>query len=554
MWKRNSTMHAYQTRRTFITSLVASAVSVSLLGSCRNMMGDGGIPDISDDYIDDDLLTIDSHAHVFNAADIPGYSFIKYVLMDGVVIPGVNTLIWLIVETLTHIAVPGYEAEARRLNNSLNPTVDILGLEKARNAEDIDTQQKAEDFLNKKIDDIYQRRLKSTKYNSLLSGEESEFIEQISSEIRLREIPKALGVINWVRRLIEAGKLIGRYISWTLAMLRYRYQQIDEIMKTYKKIRVFTPALVDFDSWFESSSKKVETRVSIREQMKLSVLLAKKYKGAVMPFVAYDPLRDVKNNGQTLKDTIDYLTNFGAIGVKIYPPMGYRVYGNTGLSFCNIDIKNLGEKLDQRLLALYKYCAKNDIPILAHTARSNKNGICNDDYIDRANPKHWQEVLKMEECKNLRINLGHFATHSKLENNEWSDSIRYLMTTHENVYADLSHIEELGTGKYKRKFFKELKNFINRTGVVDSVKIRSRLMYGSDWIMLRKEKVSKRYLDLMTFEFAMLFPQDERKMAVQNFVSKNAHAFMAFSAPSTNLRFKALFAKEEIQRAFWINI
>jgi predicted TIM-barrel fold metal-dependent hydrolase len=546
-------MHSYQTRRTFIKSLIAISVSVSLLNSCKNVMGGGGFPDTSDDYIDNDLLTIDSHAHVFNAADIPGYSFIKYVLMDGVVILGINTLIWLIVGTLSHIAVPGYKAEAQRLNNSLNPKASKLGLEKVWKAEDLDTQQKAEDFLNSKIDEIYQRQLKSTKHHSLLSDEEKEFIEQVNSEIGLREIPKSLGIIKWVRRLIEAAKLIGRYISWTLAMLRYRYQQIDEIMKTYKKIKVFTPALVDFDNWFESSSGKVETRVSIREQMQLSVLHAKKYKGAVMPFVAYDPLRDVKNNGQTLKDTIDYLSNYGAIGVKIYPPMGFRVYGNIGLSFCNIDINNLGEKLDQRLLALYKYCAKNDIPILAHTARSNKNGICNDDYIDRANPKHWQEVLKMEECKNLRINLGHFATHSKLENNEWSDSIRYLITTYENVYADLSHIEELGTRKYKRKFFKELKNFINRTGEVDSMKIRSRLMYGSDWIMLRKENVSKRYLDLMTSEFARMFPQDERKKAVQNFISKNAQAFMALSAPSTNSRFKAFYAKEEIQNTSWIN-
>jgi predicted TIM-barrel fold metal-dependent hydrolase len=546
-------MHSSQTRRTFIKSLIAISVSVSLLNSCKNMMGSGGFPDTSGDYIDNDLLTIDSHAHVFNAADIPGYSFIKYVLMDGVVIPGVNTLIWLIVGTLSHIAVPGYKAEAQRLNDSLNPQASILGLEKVWKAEDLDTQQKAEDFLNSKIDEIYQRQLKSTKHHSLLSDEEKEFIEQVNSEIGLREIPKSLGIINWVRRLIEAAKLIERYISWTLAMLRYRYQQIDEIMKTYKKIKVFTPALVDFDNWFESSSGKVETRVSIREQMQLSVLHAKKYKGAVMPFVAYDPLRDVKNNGQTLKDTIDYLSNYGAIGVKIYPPMGFRVYGNIGLTFCNIDINNLGEKLDQRLLALYKYCAKNDIPILAHTARSNKNGICNDDYIDRANPKHWQEVLKMEECKNLRINLGHFATHSKLENNEWSDSIRYLITTYENVYADLSHIEELGASRYRSIFFRELKRFITSSTEADAAKIRSRLMYGSDWIMLRKEKVSKRYFDLAIAEYAKISPLELRKEAVGQFAGENAYAFMALSTPSVQSRFKRFFDKNEISYVSWIN-
>ena len=51
----------------------------------------------------------------------------------------------------------------------------------------------------------------------------------------------------------------------------------------------------------------------------------------------------------------------GAIGVKVYPPVGFKPFGNGG---------SLGGMLDEQMRQVLRFCLTEDVPILAHCSFS----------------------------------------------------------------------------------------------------------------------------------------------------------------------------------------
>ena len=369
--------------------------------------------------------------------------------------------------------------------------------------------------INASIDSLLTR--KAAKINK----DELEFIEELKRELQDTQLllkDKRTGEKrNWYQELkqqqiaIMSGPqdqkslfggfgVIGRYIVWGAKLLRYRFNQVEDIRCTYPKVDLFVPSMIDFDRWLYPGTGK-NSRVTIPRQVEIMDLIGRLNKGTVHPFVAFDPRRYVEEGKETLEVVKTAIEVKGAIGVKLYPPMGYSPSGNVPSNECNLSQQET-EKINKALFTLYAWCEKNDVPIMAHTADSNYNRICKTvPHQDQKwpDPKYWNAVL--DKHPKLRLNLGHFATQNPFLN-EWNMTIRKLMLQYPNVYADLSHVEELSDPNYANHFFSELKQFFEYDNNKKHAELlKQRIMYGSDWIMLAKERISDRYFDFLVSQY-----------------------------------------------------
>jgi predicted TIM-barrel fold metal-dependent hydrolase len=192
-----------------------------------------------------------------------------------------------------------------------------------------------------------------------------------------------------------------------------------------------TPALVDFSKWVEDDHNN-----PMSQQIAVMSRIARRKNGPrIHGFVGFDPLRQAmyeKNHGPDAENSLKLaqraIAEQGFIGIKLYPPMGFRPSDNAklGKDFpCHVRFGVPDEKgpcaantpvghdgigsepgalLDDVLMRLYAWCADNNVPIMAHTANSNGTSP---DYDMRADPKFWKPVLAA--FPKLPLNLAHFG-------------------------------------------------------------------------------------------------------------------------------------------------
>ena len=232
-----------------------------------------------------------------------------------------------------------------------------------------------------------------------------------------------------------------------------------------------------------------------------------------MPFYAFDPRAD--NSVEKMKTAIE---SQGFVGVKLYPPLGYKPIGNDD------------PDIEDALMRLYDYCCKNidePIPITTHCSwsagvYSNEHvpGVTNIKkyYRGMAHPSLWEEVL--EKYPRLKLNLAHFGGLGEWEvrakgdnpNENWIGPIITLIKKHDNVYTDLS-FHGITTTDLADEYKKQLLEKING--------IENKILLGSDWYMSRMQCSLKDYWQ----EFESLIP-DIYEMAT----GENAISFLASNA------------------------
>ena len=342
--------------------------------------------------------------------------------------------------------------------------------------------------------------------------------------------------------LYSRDDLLGRYIRWALLYTRHRYELAEELDQLHGRIGqksrmvLMTPAIVDFSKWLED-----EDQLSIEEQVDVMTRIACRRDGPrVHGFVGFDPLRQALYDHHQRKpadkdpmavvrraievdrilDATSTKTTGGFVGVKLYPPMGFRAIDNkhlpddrfnepaylrspdTGLG------SEIGGKLDAALSRLYRWCSANNVPIMAHTSHSFGP---NSDYEDRADPIFWASVLKRDAFPRLRINLAHFghfneavqyARPESYLNKCWEWTIGKIIagSTEAYVYADISSLGEILKTGPSRKIVGCMKAF--KEHFPDSDK---RLLYGTDWSMIAQEDRFPRLLSSKPFPDVMIF-------------------------------------------------
>jgi len=307
-----------------------------------------------------------------------------------------------------------------------------------------------------------------------------------------------------------------RFLDWEDSLSSCSEENADQLRKTWRDVDLFVPLMIDYEYWFANS---VDNDLGDQIDTVFNKVVLP-HKGRIHPFVPFDPARELayqkgmvspdgqleKNRPMTLvKEAIE---KKGFIGVKLYNSLGYRPLGNAdpGVSLMRrrIAVRNDtmtylfdGEEYDEVLCELYDYCVDYEVPITAHCVMNGIEAYPGASF-DFGKAEFWDEVLRQERYKKLRLNLAHFGWNQEpgqgfSGDQSWATDVCDLIVKYDHVYADVSHHRVLSAGG--RKTFVDGYRQMREAYPNDIEKIKKRILYGSDWHVLRRMRGYRRFLD-----------------------------------------------------------
>ena len=342
-------------------------------------------------------------------------------------------------------------------------------------------------------------------------------------------------------------------LDWAKRMADDRVSHALALRQLYrKKVKLHTPALVDYSHWLKDHpGSSFEDQVELMEQ--LAIYFWRTEQALFHGYMAFDPLRDFLKPGTSLQLAQTAVGQKGFVGVKLYPPMGFKCLGNAGdpevILPRHILAKHshaeVTKALDERLEDLYRWCLRDGVPILAHAHNSWGAGPC---YGRRADPANWR--LVRDKFPGIKVCLGHLggfyeamarkASSPQIDIETPRIELEQLPKTWEwhfgtlikhgaarNFFADVSDytqvIEDKGAANLHAAFVQWLRTF---------EELPNRLIYGTDWILLDREPNKENHLvavyDFLDRAFAEAGYRDaqERKEILRNIFQRNAVRFL----------------------------
>ena len=428
---------------------------------------------------------IDGHCHLFNITDIPASSFAQVVLLEHYPRRG------------------GPTRRQRRVAAALRAIEAILSKGVPTAAQEIAVSR-------------LPGRLLPAGVSPVTGAEERELNEQVEqaeaaqAEAPVGDVgPKPQGRQPTCEASSSPGLSLGSVRSW-LGNLRARRATLAQKLARAQaqsgfEPRLLCPALVDYSNWLGQ-----ELRSPLPDQVVANGVLARDASlPAVHGYVAFDPLRRalIRTGLRTVDGSWDPLAlartaliDHGFLGVKLYPPMGFRPAGNAAarqgyppdLEARFGGGRQLGAQLDRSLDELWQLCLALDAPIMAHGANSNAAG---DDFGRRADPAYWLPVL--ERHPRLRVMVGHFGrfgTFSAGQPRDCSNGVPFDATWEATIgrfvserpdsglFADISYLSEIFDPRQRARSIAGMRRYLelDRGG--------RHLVFGSDWVMLGIER------------------------------------------------------------------
>ncbi len=501
-------------RRTFLTQASLSAVALTAgCGRPSPSVPGEGVP------------LVDAHCHVFNASDLPTTRFLRQVVFEdfpkqsaarilAVRDPDVtDEFIALLLKLLGTGSAPTADEEIAFLETGRNGKAASLTVDKARAAAVEDTSQHLLELDRKRRRIVTMADPGDLSTRSSIS--EEKFLNYMLGDpiktLRANE-PLTIGEARGAsQRAFLRQDPVGRYLNWFSLFRLYRHVLVDRLVADSKaqgfNPLLLTPALVDYDEWLyeDVDSSPLPRQMVVMDR--ISQRMAKAKSGPVVHgYMGFDPLREVafrkgKSSVSSLATAHSALMKHGFIGIKLYPPMGFRPEGNQP-PYPERTVKSLGfepnEELDAALRDLYKLCVDVDAPILAHGYSSNGSGP---DYAKRGDPAYRIPVFK--EFPKLRVCIAHFGRFRApsagregmpLPDGSWEWRLGEFIKENPggNVVADISYFSEvLSAGSKERDFL--ARSFNKWLEKFDSG--CDHIVYGSDWIMLGKEAGYNHYIE-----------------------------------------------------------
>lgn len=460
---------------------------------------------------------VDIHCHTFNADDLPVRGFIRSTQFDD---SRLGDLIGNLADRFSQGQAPGFTTEKRELDHLLAGA----GFSEAFEMAPMPAPDPAEE-----LDRDTARTL------AQLQKSDPALLQEVGTRLAVEEHGDLEGVGDW----FSSAK---RAVRWVNLFGRSRLDNTVLLMDNFAdRVDLYTPLLVDLDFGLHDTAKtRLAEQVELHEKIsRLSMLerLPRVRRGRVHPFMAFDPRRevrdviagDVRTTFDVLKEAVEI---YGFIGVKLYPPMGFRPIGNTAIP--GIMTEQVAVKVDEALVALYEWCQQEDVPVTAHTARSNE---ANDLFVDFASPDNWADVLS--DFPDLRLNLGHFGgAHATAPADDWTAKIARLATpAHPNLFADVGNHDVWDEG-LTSAYLSMLKQLFRATGTSE---MENRLMFGSDWYMVAIHPEHEQFLDQYEAAYRRVFGND----ATEAFLGGTAMRFLGLddAASGNSRRLAARYAK-----------
>ena len=490
-------------------------------------------------------FAIDAHCHVFNLSDLPAASFVERVTLDI----EDNAQLWPLVPFIQMVATALVDrsptareelaclasAEPRRQTGDLrakpraftadrtqdlhdavegvlrkhlesNPVLKAPGLHaesrwpRRDDCKPPDEQRlKATGKLHAEmatlpwLPKLAKRYLADPQYDDRAAFERS--IPELTRNL-IAGKPQGFHVMN-----NREGDPLSTLINWVWAMTDYRFRHVEDLVRLSafgsRRLGLIVPAVVDYQVPLNAPPMAT----SLADQIAVMERIAEIRPAgcAVHGYAPFDPFRDIGLDGNAPGSSLalvkDAVERRGFIGVKLYPPMGFRAIGNadkdtSGYPSHLKDEKDLGGRLDRSLVGLYEWCCEKDVPILVHCSDSQEaadaSGL-------KADPGYWKRVLEDQRFSKLRLNLGHFGSIWKDTCKPWVEAL-FPLLRYDNVYADVSDfsfvVRREGTddAASDTQFWKEL-----AWGLEKYPESRRKILYGSDWNMLGREPGDERF-------------------------------------------------------------
>lgn len=499
--------------------------------------------------VEEDVVTIDVHTHVFNGEDVPLKGFLGKVILHSPDNPSMKSVALLarpLVKWI-HFWADGHEQELDQLTKILKkrgvkipPDLETKTAPPKRSKGQVSNSEK--EVLSEALAD---------KTKSLIEKDSENLVE----EQRTEEKKKAK---LWLKVRTFGGILdFVRWNSFVRCLTSPRLANARRLAKYYDNdgVDAYVAAMVDLDYWLEG-----EASTQIEDQVKIMSMISIVENGKILPFVSYDPFRDVYENGASLKIVKEAIENYGFIGVKLYPAMGFLPSGNNKEHYekaryapwrKRYSDEEFAKKIEARLEAFYDYCREADVPIMAHC---NDSMYSEEAFEESGLPKHWEKVLKAKNVMRagrqvsvkLKVNLGHFGGRDGLLNpkkrKKWTGRI-IEMTQSTNVYCDMGNFHIRRGGRFE-DYVVELTKVMGQA----NNELKNRFMYGSDWFMMISRSYSKTYPKKARKWFKEYLPEQ-----YENIMGGNALRFLGLdSADNLNRQRLEAFYKKYQVKAKWL--
>lgn len=508
---------------------------------------------------------IDAHCHLFNGTDLPITTFLTRLALPRYDDPDcdlnpdtlrsltvedptfVESLIELIVDLLLDGAPTAQEERA--LLEGDHTTTEASEKRRVLTR----TERKLSDFLDGTTADAdTPRALRDASLREALWQE---------AKAAAADGPRALSTRDAATALVSSHRLGGRIIRWVMLFFRSRQSLAQELVRMGnswgRPPLMLVPMLVDYAHWLGQTTRKGS---SFFDQIAVYGALCRRSPVPIHGMVPFDPLRSVfwTEGRHDRFDTPEFdpltlaeeaLTRHGFLGLKLYPPMGFRATGNETddtrypkavTKALDLPEDALGPALNAAMTRAFDFCLHHDAPMLAHANNSLSAGP---GYGRRADPWFW--IRALEDRPALRICLAHgggFCWASKAPGLpagqtswEWAvgDHIRANPASH--LYMDISYFSEaLESGSRTRYITDQLKAWIHHC----DPDVRH-LLFGTDWIMLDKEAKSPGYglkvMEFLTQACGLTQAQLDRVMW------QNAMRFLGLDSGKTRDRLLAFY-------------
>lgn len=514
---------------------------------------------------------IDVHTHLFNASDLPVVRFVKHVVLSRYPSQVRATL-----DIRNPDAVDGLVAMATFLiGRTRAPTArqEIAVLRRrARRVRASDDVQANEQAAITGVADFV---LAGDRPGGVSGGAGPRLVRRAilaSADLGPSSVSGS-GAMTAERaqaiaqRAYHAQTDIGLYLRWFALFTRYRSSLARQLVQDHARqgyrALLVAPAMIDYDKWLDErvTASPLPAQVAVMGQ-----LARQPGPTAVHGYVAFDPLRQVyfDRGVDRAFDPLELveraITEEGFIGVKLYPPMGFRASQNADRlpvpcapgagEACRTDDRTYPEwlaedlgpdfdvALDEAMDRLFGLCDRLGASVIAHASEGNANGP---GYGRRSDPAYWLSVFNR--WPTLRVALGHFGGFNFHSNTleagpalpaaswEWTLGRYFARRPGAPVFADLSYFVEMSdrSGERRTALAETLRLFI-RTFDPDC----RQLMFGTDWTMLGQEAAYPTYTrDFETFFREEVQLDDAR---LHRLFAANAVRFLGLGAGQPNAR------------------
>jgi predicted TIM-barrel fold metal-dependent hydrolase len=449
---------------------------------------------------------VDIHCHAFNADDLPVRGFVHRLHLQN---RALGATLSDLVDRFVQGRAPGYAADLARLDGLLGPQ-DAFGPLEAAPAASARAAERFEEEVDQALAE--------------LQGQDGDLLLRVGGAIADEDAPvdgapPPEGVVDLVRNARRA-------IRWVKLFSRSRLDLIADYVNTFgDEVDLVTPLLVDLGTGLGDAAK-----TSAREQVVLFEKLSRASmlgvlpgggKAHVHPFVGFDPLRELRarrtSDIETPLDVVQAaVLRYGFVGVKVYPPMGWRPSGNHARR--GLDGSDAAE-LDRIVDDLARWCAAEQVPITAHCANSNHADPAFDGF---GGPDDWLPVLRRH--PGLHVNLGHFGGASAREPDDgWPWRIARACHELPGLYADVGNHRI-----YDQALTRSYLGMVERMLAAPPTDVLAeRIMYGSDWFMVAIHPEYERFLGTYRELFGRFGPERTAR-----FLGGNALSFLGFDDPS----------------------